>query len=160
MAETLSGVSQSSLLLRPKIEPFLCHGCSNSNITYISSKTVGIQRGRLQLGLPKKSITLLPLRVDQKCISVRFSSESKASDILSFDAAIRKPTDVEPDTGGGGSGGGFGDQGGSGGDNGGDNNRNEDEGRDEGEWNKNKKQMILTMSQKLTLGYAVLVGGT
>lgn len=166
MGETLFGVSQSSLILRPKVAPLLCYSDCNSNSTNLSPRRskIQIQRGLLQLGLSKKTFTSQTIAADRKFIFVRVASESKASDILTFDAATKNPANIEPDLGGG-SGDGFDDRGGSGGGgggggggNGGDNIR--DEGGDEGESNeKSKKLMPLSMSQKLTLGYAILVGG-
>lgn len=69
--------------------------------------------------------------------------------------------DILPEAGGGGgdSGGANDDNGGRGG-NGGNNNNDggNDGGSDEGEDHNSKKKMALSMSQKLTLGYAFLVG--
>ena len=64
---------------------------------------------------------------------------------------------IQPDIGGGGDRGGFGDKGGGGGGGNGDNNS---KGDDEGEEQNSKKMGSMSMSQKLTLGYAALVGGT
>lgn len=67
---------------------------------------------------------------------------------------------IQPDIGGGGGdGGGFGDKGGGGGGGDGDNN-SDNKGDDEGEEQNSKKMGSMSMSQKLTLGYAALVGGT
>lgn len=69
--------------------------------------------------------------------------------------------DILPETGGGGGdSGGANDNGGGGGDNGGNNNNdggNEGD-SDEGNDHNSKRKMALSMSQKLTLGYAFLVG--
>ena len=66
---------------------------------------------------------------------------------------------IQPDIGGGGERGGFGDKGGGGGGGGGDGDNN-NKGDDEGEEQNSKKMGSMSMSQKLTLGYAALVGGT
>ncbi|XP_030944466.1 protein FATTY ACID EXPORT 2, chloroplastic-like [Quercus lobata] len=64
---------------------------------------------------------------------------------------------IQPDIGGGGDRGGFGDKGGGGGGGGGDGDNNS-KGDDEGEEQNSKKMGSMSMSQKLTLGYAALVG--
>ncbi|OIT01927.1 PREDICTED: protein FATTY ACID EXPORT 2, chloroplastic-like [Nicotiana attenuata] len=71
--------------------------------------------------------------------------------------------DILPETGGGGGDDSVSANGGGGeGNNGGNNNNNNDGGNegesDEGKDHNNKKKMALSMSQKLTLGYAFLVG--
>lgn len=68
---------------------------------------------------------------------------------------------IQPEIGGGGDRGGFGDKGGGGGGGGGDgDNNSNNKGDDEGEEQNSKKMGSMSMSQKLTLGYAALVGGT
>ena len=88
------------------------------------------------------------------------SSDSKASSV-----DLGQP-DLDNTGGGGGAGNGFGDRGGGGGGGGGgDSNggggdgENEDKGG-EGSDAGDKRKMALSMSQKFTLGYAALVGGT
>lgn len=94
---------------------------------------------------------------------VRASVVSDSTMPTTFTADPAGPgIDILPDTGGGGgdSGGANGD-GGGGGDNGGNNNNDgggNEGGSDEGKDHNSKKKMALSMSQKLTLGYAFLVG--
>ncbi|KAF5743142.1 hypothetical protein HS088_TW09G01207 [Tripterygium wilfordii] len=86
------------------------------------------------------------------------SSDSEASTVITDsvnDAA--EGADIKPDVGGGGDG--FrdvgGNSGGGGGGSGGDSSKNEGEG---GSSEESPKKMALSMSQKLTLGFAALVG--
>ncbi|XP_010520504.1 PREDICTED: protein FATTY ACID EXPORT 2, chloroplastic [Tarenaya hassleriana] len=72
------------------------------------------------------------------------------------DSGVRT-VEIEPETGGGGGGGAGGDRfGGGGGDGGGDDGKQDGEGEESQDDGKGK--MELSMSQKLTLGYAALVG--
>ncbi|XP_059315216.1 protein FATTY ACID EXPORT 2, chloroplastic-like [Lycium ferocissimum] len=103
-------------------------------------------------------------------VSLNFSTRSKHLVRASVVSDSTMPTtftadsagpgiDILPETGGGGGDSGSAN-GGGGGDNGGNNNNdggNED-GSDEGKDHNSKKKMALSMSQKLTLGYAFLVG--
>ncbi|CAI9106151.1 OLC1v1005227C1 [Oldenlandia corymbosa var. corymbosa] len=96
-------------------------------------------------------------------ITASVISDSKMPTTFTADSA-GGVVDVLPDTGGGGddfgnsNGGDDGGGGGSGGNDGGNgNNKNEGEGKDD-DAGSSKKNVGMSMSQKLTLGYALLVG--
>lgn len=157
MAETLFGVSQSSLLLRPKI------GSLHSDNSSKSISSSGGGRRRLQLSslkLSRHQGFQAPFAFStshHSSLSVGVVSDPTASSNLPVDSGTRA-VDIELDSGSGagtGTGDG-GDRGGGGGGNGSDKNRN-DEGEDGSDGK--KKDMAMSMSQKLTLGYAALVGG-
>ncbi|KAH7519370.1 hypothetical protein FEM48_Zijuj08G0028800 [Ziziphus jujuba var. spinosa] len=156
MAETLCGVSQSSLLLRPKIG--LLH--SDNRGSSISSSGGGrrlLQSSPLKLSRHQGFQASFGFSTSrQDSISVGVVSGPTASSNLSVDSGT-KEVDIELDSGSGGGGGGSagdGDGGGRGGGGGGGGNEGEGEDRSDGK----KKKMALSMSQKLTLGYAALVG--
>lgn len=159
MAETLCGVSQSSLLLRPKIG--LLH--SDNRGSSISSSGGGrrlLQSSPLKLSRHQGFQASFGFSTSrQDSISVGVVSGPTASSNLSVDSGT-KEVDIELDSGSGGGGGGSagdGDGGGRGGGGGGGGGGNEGEGEDRSDGK--KKKMALSMSQKLTLGYAALVGG-
>lgn len=90
-------------------------------------------------------------------------SDSKIPTTFAIDYAGRNDADLLPETGGGDFGGGAGNEDGHGRGGGGGNNNSGDDGKsgESGEANDqdgNKKKSAISMSQKLTLGYAVLVG--
>lgn len=103
---------------------------------------------------PPRNIFMQP---KQMLLGISAVSDSMAPTTFTVDSA-GGGYDVLPDSGGGGDG--FGDssgKGGNGGNNGGNEGGSEEEGKDQnGE--SGKKKAILSMSQKLTLGYALLVG--
>ncbi|KAK8660837.1 hypothetical protein V6N13_051745 [Hibiscus sabdariffa] len=135
MADLFIGVSQSSLLhLHPKLGPFQRQQLFNNS------------------GHPRfATATSLQLRFKGLTLAAAVSSDSEAPTI------VASTVDIELDTGSGG-GDKFDDRsgGGGGGGGGGDDSGSKGEGEfsDEG----GKKKMALSMSQKLTLGYAALVG--
>lgn len=141
MADLFIGVSQSSLLhLQPKLASF-------QRLTGGPRFSVASNR---QLHFRRLTVTGV------------VSSDSKAPTIVTSTVGSEKGgIDIEVDTGSGGGdkfddrsggGGGGGDNSGGGGDS---------ESKGEGEFSDDggKKKMALSMSQKLTLGYAALVGG-
>lgn len=163
MAEALFGVSQSSLLLLPKIGFSRTASSSLAALGLPGLSSPPSNRGdtaRYQpFGTSFGGSRLRTVHRQHLCAAV--VSDTKASNTFTGDSA-NKQVDIELDTGGG-SGDGFGDRGdsgggGGGGGGGGDNNR--DKGDGEGESHeKSGKKMALSLSQKLTLGYAALVGG-
>ncbi|KAM6600044.1 hypothetical protein CsatA_019653 [Cannabis sativa] len=149
MAEALLGVSQTFLLLQPKIR-FSC--LSSGGAPALLSRS-----SRTSFG----SSNLLRVHHHQKLLCTAVVSDPRSSNTFTVDSAT-KEVDIQLDTGGG-DGNGFGDRGdsggGGGGGGGGGDNSNSNEGEGEGESHENsKKKMALSMSQKLTLGYAALVG--
>ncbi|KAK6273774.1 hypothetical protein POUND7_010857 [Theobroma cacao] len=143
MADLLVGVSQSSLLrLQPKLGSFRRLQLFNN---------YGYPRfGNSQLDL--KGVTVAGV----------VSSDSKAPTILTNSVDFAKGgIEIEVDTGNGGGDNFDNRSGGGGGGGGGDNSGGGDSGnKGEGEFSDDgsKKTMALSMSQKLTLGYAALVG--
>lgn len=144
-SKALFGVSQSSLLLQqPKLG--LSQGRTTVCLISVRSPTIA----SFSSGLRASNRTNLRAAI---------ISDAKSSDSFTVDSATKK-NDVELDSGGG-SGGGFsGNEGGGGGGGGGgdDNNRGDGDGESHEEGGEPKK-MAMSMSQKLTLGYAALVGG-
>lgn len=139
MAELL-GVSQSSLvLLRPKL------GLPSPVSALQSTNTISYQR-----------LSISPRRIATSIAVV--SSDSKSPTITANTTDSTKQ-EIEIDYGGFGGGGENLGGGGGGGGGGGDDNKNEGGGESEEESGK-KKNAGMSMSQKLTLGYAALVGGT
>ncbi|XWS17560.1 hypothetical protein CRYUN_Cryun33cG0077700 [Craigia yunnanensis] len=144
MADLLVGVSQSSLLrLQPKLGSFQRLHLFNNN------------------GFPRFAVVSnRHLHLKGVTVAGVVSSDFKAPTIVtnSVDSA-KGGIDIEVDTGNGG-GDKFDDRSGGGG-GGGDNSGGGDSGnKGEGEFSDDgsKKKMALSMSQKLTLGYAALVG--
>ncbi|OMO86427.1 hypothetical protein COLO4_21175 [Corchorus olitorius] len=143
MADLLVGVSQSSLLqLQPKLGSFRRPQLFSNN---------GYAR------FVNRQLNLKGLTVARVV-----SSDSKAPTLLANTIETAKGgIDIELDTGNGG-GDKFDDRsGGGGGGGGGDNNDGGDSGnKGEGEFSDDgsKRKMAMSMSQKLTLGYAALVG--
>ncbi|MBA0789809.1 hypothetical protein Gohar_014495 [Gossypium harknessii] len=141
MADLFIGVSQSSLLhLQPKLASF-------QRLTGGPRFAVASNR---QLHFRRLTVTGV------------VSSDSKAPTTVTSTVGSEKGgIDIEVDTGNGG-GDKFDDRSGGGGD-GGDNSGGggDSESKGEGEFSDDggKKKMALSMSQKLTLGYAALVGG-
>ncbi|EXC13625.1 UPF0136 membrane protein [Morus notabilis] len=159
MAEVLFGVSQSSLLLHPKIG-FSCGRAISPGLPSPPSNPVGTARYQL-FGTSFGSSRLRSVHRNPLCAAI--VSDTKASNTFTVDSEnkeveIESGTGVESDTGGG-DGDGFGDRGdsGGGGGRGGDSNRDKGDGDGESH-EKSEKKMALSMSQKLTLGYAALVG--
>uniref|UniRef100_A0A803NV11 Uncharacterized protein n=1 Tax=Cannabis sativa TaxID=3483 RepID=A0A803NV11_CANSA len=115
MAEALLGVSQTFLLLQPKIR-FSC--LSSGGAPALLSRS-----SRTSFG----SSNLLRVHHHQKLLCTAVVSDPRSSNTFTVDSAT-KEVDIQLDTGG-------------------------------GESHENsKKKMALSMSQKLTLGYAALVG--
>lgn len=164
MAETLFGVSQSSLLLRPKIgflqsdnnNDSICSSGGGRRLQLRSFKGCRYQGFQASFGFST------PLRASNRnFFAVNVVSDPTSSSFRTVDSGTRG-IDIELDSGG--AGGSFGDGGGrggggGGGGNGGDSNRNEGDGEGDGGSDENSKKMAMSMSQKLTLGYAALVGG-
>uniref|UniRef100_A0A803NSF1 Uncharacterized protein n=1 Tax=Cannabis sativa TaxID=3483 RepID=A0A803NSF1_CANSA len=122
MAEALLGVSQTFLLLQPKIR-FSC--LSSGGAPALLSRSSRTSFGSSNL-----------LRVHhhhQKLLCTAVVSDPRSSNTFTVDSAT-KEVDIQLDTGGG-DGNGFGES-----------------------HENSKKKMALSMSQKLTLGYAALVG--
>ncbi|GFZ15806.1 hypothetical protein Acr_25g0002150 [Actinidia rufa] len=104
---------------------------------------------------PPRSDSHLPLLSQRHNLKTRVVSDSNFKPSPTF-IAQEQEVEIQPDTSGGGGGGGDDLGGGSGSGGGDDNNSNESEGGESGEGdNANKK---MSMSQKLTLAYAALVG--
>ncbi|PSR90936.1 Protein FATTY ACID EXPORT 2 like [Actinidia chinensis var. chinensis] len=102
---------------------------------------------------PPRSDSHLPLLSQRHNLKTRVVSDSNFKPSPTF-IAQEQEVEIQPDTSGGGGGDDLGGGSGSGG--GDDNNSNESEGGESGEGdNANKK---MSMSQKLTLAYAALVG--
>ncbi|XP_062091238.1 protein FATTY ACID EXPORT 2, chloroplastic-like [Humulus lupulus] len=148
MAEALFGVSQTFLLLQPKIR-FSC--LTSGRVPALQSRSFRTSFG---------GSNLLRAHHHQKLLCTAVVSDPRSSNTFTVDSAT-KEVDIQLDSGGG-DGNGFGDRGdsgGGGGGGGGGDNSNPNEGEGEGESHENSKnKMALSMSQKLTLGYAALVG--
>ena len=144
------GVCQSSLIVvQPRVGFGLLHKNHNNCSSIIHCST------RLSK-LPSSWGFGVSWDLQRQCLLTAGAVSSdplKSSTVLTFDS-------IQPDMStGGGDGDGFGDNGGGGGggDGGGDNNKGDDEG---GSDKNSKKTASMSMSQKLTLAYAALVGGT
>ncbi|KAK8535340.1 hypothetical protein V6N13_081479 [Hibiscus sabdariffa] len=142
MADLFIGVSQSSLLhLHPKLGPFQRQQLFNNS------------------GHPRfAAATNLQLRFKGLTLAAAVSSDSEAPTIVaSTVGSERGGIDIELDTGSGG-GDKFDDRSGGGGGEGGGGDDSGSKGEGEFPDDGGKKKMALSMSQKLTLGYAALVG--
>ncbi|KAG6722988.1 hypothetical protein I3842_03G188700 [Carya illinoinensis] len=149
MADVLIGISQSSLLVARRRVGFRLHretrnnGGSNSTIC-CSSRRLSELRSSLGVGVRSEQ---------RRCILA-------ASGAVSSDS-VQAPTiySSRPDTatGGGGDGDEFGNRGGGGGGGGGGGDGDAEE-RGGGSDENNKKMAGMSMSQKLTLAYAALLG--
>ncbi|GMY36534.1 protein FATTY ACID EXPORT 2, chloroplastic-like [Fagus crenata] len=140
------GVCQSSLIVvRPRVGFGLLHKNHNNCSSIIHCST------RLSK-LPSSWGFGVSWDLQRQCLLTAGAVSSdplKSSTVLTFDS-------IQPDMStGGGDGDGFGDNGGGGGGGGGDNNKGDDEG---GSDENSKKTASMSMSQKLTLAYAALVG--
>ncbi|XP_023874915.2 protein FATTY ACID EXPORT 2, chloroplastic [Quercus suber] len=158
MGEVLLGVvvcqSQSSVLVvRPKVgfrSLRKTHNNSLSRSTIRCSTPTQLSKSRSSCGFGG-----VRLGLQRHCV---FASGAVSSDPLQASTVFTVDS-IQPDIGGGGGdGGGFGDKGGGGGGGDGDNSSNNNKGDDEGEDQNSKKMGSMSMSQKLTLGYAALVG--
>ena len=160
MGEVLLGVgvcqSQSSLLvIRPKVGFRSLRKTHNNSL---SRSTIRCSTPT-QLSKSPSSCGFGGVRLDlqRHCV---LASGAVSSDPLQASTVFTVDS-IQPDIGGGGDRGGFGDKGGGGGGGGGDgDNNSNNKGDDEGEEQNSKKMGSMSMSQKLTLGYAALVGGT
>nr|XP_023874915.1 protein FATTY ACID EXPORT 2, chloroplastic-like [Quercus suber]POF23543.1 protein fatty acid export 2, chloroplastic [Quercus suber] len=158
MGEVLLGVvvcqSQSSLLVvRPKVGFRSLHKTHNNSL----SRSTIRWSTPTQLSKPRSSCGFGGVRLgpQRHCV---LASGAVSSDPLQASTVFTVDS-IQPDIGGGGGdGGGFGDKGGGGGGGDGDNSSNNNKGDDEGEDQNSKKMGSMSMSQKLTLGYAALVG--
>ncbi|KAA8532200.1 hypothetical protein F0562_006658 [Nyssa sinensis] len=124
----------------------------------VDSASLRILSSRTEPGLLSRTICVQP-RQKRLCkgIGARAVSDSKAL----IGESAGKAIEIQPDIGGGEGFGGAGDLGQGGG--GGGNHDNGSDNKGEGEPNEsndgnNSKKMAMSMSQKLTLGYAALVG--
>uniref|UniRef100_A0A7N2MV27 Uncharacterized protein n=1 Tax=Quercus lobata TaxID=97700 RepID=A0A7N2MV27_QUELO len=157
MGEVLLGVgvcqSQSSLIVvRPKVgfrSLRKTHNNSVSRSTLRCSTPTQLSKSPSSCGFGGVRLDL-----QRHCV---LASGAVSSDPLQASTVFTVDS-IQPDFGGGGDGGGFGDKGGGGGGGGGDGDNNS-KGDDEGEEQNSKKMGSMSMSQKLTLGYAALVGG-
>ncbi|XP_050260674.1 protein FATTY ACID EXPORT 2, chloroplastic-like [Quercus robur] len=156
MGEVLLGVgvcqSQSSLLVvRPKVGFRSLRKTHNNSV---SRSTIRCSTPT-QLSKSPSSCGFGGVRLDlqRHCV---LASGAVSSDPLQASTVFTVDS-IQPDIGGGGDRGGFGDKGGGGGGGGGDGDNNS-KGDDEGEEQNSKKMGSMSMSQKLTLGYAALVG--
>ncbi|XP_030945045.1 protein FATTY ACID EXPORT 2, chloroplastic-like [Quercus lobata] len=156
MGEVLLGVgvcqSQSSLIVvRPKVgfrSLRKTHNNSVSRSTLRCSTPTQLSKSPSSCGFGGVRLDL-----QRHCV---LASGAVSSDPLQASTVFTVDS-IQPDFGGGGDGGGFGDKGGGGGGGGGDGDNNS-KGDDEGEEQNSKKMGSMSMSQKLTLGYAALVG--
>ncbi|XP_052175395.1 LOW QUALITY PROTEIN: protein FATTY ACID EXPORT 2, chloroplastic-like [Diospyros lotus] len=107
------------------------------------------------------SCSALRSRISRRTGTVRVVSDSKPPTLI-FESAGGKEIDIEPDSSGndGGLGGGRGGEGGGGGGGGGGGDDSNIDGPEGGssEGHSGKQKMSMSLSQKLTLGYAALVG--
>ncbi|KAK9989782.1 hypothetical protein SO802_030021 [Lithocarpus litseifolius] len=156
MGEVLLGVgvcqSQSSLLVvRPKVGFRSLHKTHNNSV---SRSTIRCSTPT-QLSKSPSACGFGGVRLDlqRHCV---LASGAVSSDPLQASTVFTVDS-IQPDIGGGGDGGDSGDKGGGGGGGGGDGDNN-NKGDDEGEEQNSKKMGSMSMSQKLTLGYAALVG--
>jgi len=144
--------SQSSLLVvRPKVgfrSLRKTHNNSVSRSTIRCSTPTKLSKSPSSCGFGGFGLDL-----QRHCV---LASGAVSSDPLQASTVFTVDS-IQPDIGGGGDGGGFGDKGGGGGGGGGDGDNNS-KGDDEGEEQNSKKMGSMSMSQKLTLGYAALVG--
>ncbi|KAL4613949.1 hypothetical protein ACB092_07G019700 [Castanea dentata] len=159
MGEVLLGVgvcqTQSSLLVvRPKVGFRSLHKTHNNSLSRRSTIRCSTPT---QLSKSPSSCGFGGVRLDlqRHCV---LASGAVSSDPLQASTVFTVDS-IQPDIGGGGGGdaGGFGGEGGGGGGGDGDNDSN-NKGDDEGEEQNSKKMGSMSMSQKLTLGYAALVG--
>jgi len=144
--------SQSSLLVvRPKVGFRSLRKTHNNSV---SRSTIRCSTPT-QLSKSPSSCGFGGVRLDlqRHCV---LASGAVSSDPLQASTVFTVDS-IQPDIGGGGDRGGFGDKGGGGGGGGGDGDNN-NKGDDEGEEQNTKKMGSMSMSQKLTLGYAALVG--
>ncbi|GLT68230.1 hypothetical protein SLA2020_404820 [Shorea laevis] len=147
MGEVLVGVSQSSLLAVQRRVGFGLHRNHNNSISIICCSIRRLPKLRSSWGFGDRS--------DQRQGLLAAASGAVSSDPLKASTTVTVDS-IQPDTvTGGGDGDGFGNRGGGGG-GGGDNNNNE---KGEGGSDESSKKMSgMSMSQKLTLAYAALVG--
>ncbi|XP_059432301.1 protein FATTY ACID EXPORT 2, chloroplastic-like [Corylus avellana] len=146
MAGVLVGVSQYSLLAVRRSVGFGLHRNRNNSTSIICCLTRRLPKLRSSRGFGDRS--------DQRqCLLAAAASGAISSDPLKASTTVTVNS-IQPDTvNGGGDGDGFGNRGEGGGGGGGDNDKGEG-GSDEN----NRKMSGLSMSQKLTLAYAALVG--
>ncbi|KAJ7955357.1 protein FATTY ACID EXPORT 2, chloroplastic [Quillaja saponaria] len=179
MAEVAFGLSPQPSFLLLRSRTYGSHSNRNSSIFYLTQRGGVVGGGRLQLQQqPSNHISgvrrfgassdysspdFVGLGYSRDSLNQRFhlyagvvSSDSKASTIGTVDESEKQP-DLDNS---GGAGDGFGDRGGGGGggggggdSNGGKSDNNEGEEGPKGD----KKKMALSMSQKLTVGYAALI---
>lgn len=149
MAEVLTVVSQSSLLVVRRKVGFRLHKIHNNSSSVVCCSGQRLPTLRSSCGFWDRSGQRQGLLAAAGAVS---SDPLKASSILTVES-----TQLDTATGGG-DGDGFSNRGGSGGGGGGggDSNNNDNEGGSE---ENSKKMAGMSMSQKLTLVYAALVGG-
>lgn len=148
MAELLVGVSQSSLLAVRRRVGFGLHRNHSNGTSIICCSIRRLPKLRSSRGFGDRSDQR------QQFLLAAAASEAISSDPLKASTTFTVDS-IQPDTvSGGGDGDGFSNRGGGGG-GGGDNNDKGEGGSEEN----NKKMSGMSMSQKLTLAYAALVGG-
>ncbi|KAB1226659.1 hypothetical protein CJ030_MR1G008492 [Morella rubra] len=146
MAEVLTVISQSSLLVVRRKLGFRLHKIHNNSSSVVCCSGQRLPTLRSSCGFWDRSGQRQGLLAAAGAVS---SDPLKASSILTVES-----TQLDTATGGG-DGDGFSNKGGSGGGGGGDSNNNDNEGGSE---ENSKKMAGMSMSQKLTLVYAALVG--
>lgn len=141
------GVSQSSLLAVQRRVGFGLHRNHNNSTSIICCSIRRLPKLRSSWGFGDRS--------DQRQGLLAAAPGAVSSDPLKASTTVTVDS-IQPDTvTGGGDGDGFGNRGGGGGDNNNNNNEKGEGGSDES----SKKMSGMSMSQKLTLAYAALVGG-
>jgi hypothetical protein len=148
MGELLAGVSQSSLLAVRRRVGFGLHRNQSNSTSIICCSIRRLPKLRSSRGFGDRSDQR------QQFLLAVAASGAISSDPLQASTTVTVDS-IQPDTvSGGGDGDGFSNRGGGGGDN----NNNNDKGEGGSDEN-NKKMSGMSMSQKLTLAYAALVGG-
>jgi len=153
--EVLVGVSQSSLLAVRRSVGFGLHGNHKNSTGIICCSIRRLPKLRSSWGFSDRS--------DQRqcLLAAAAASGAVTSDPLKESSTVTVGY-IQPDTvtgGGDGDGDGFGNRGEGGGGGGGGDNNNNDKGEGEGGSDENSKKMSgMSMSQKLTLAYAALIG--
>ncbi|XP_062172972.1 protein FATTY ACID EXPORT 2, chloroplastic-like [Alnus glutinosa] len=151
MGELLAGVSQSSLLAVRRRVGFGLHRNQSNSTSIICCSIRRLPKLRSSRGFGDRSDQR------QQFLLAVAASGAISSDPLQASTTVTVDS-IQPDTvSGGGDGDGFSNRGGGGGGGGGGGDNNNDKGEGGSDEN-NKKMSGMSMSQKLTLAYAALVG--